>query len=129
MLLKMLAALDRANMIKRLMPAGSAMGYLTKPVKIYLNNTTLLLALTSGKGNIEGTVRETFFMNQLIEHHNVKSCPFGDFLIDETYTFEVGGAKKSFAQIANKENSFIAADNMELGVGNKIPLWLFGFLY
>jgi len=27
------------------------------------------------------------------------------------------------------ENSFIAADGIEAGFGNKIPLWLFGFLY
>ena len=45
------------------------------------------------------------------------------------FVFEIGGAKKSFEQIMNMPNSFIAADGIEVGVGNKIPLWLFGFLY
>jgi len=31
-------------------------------------------------------------------------------------------------EIADLENSFIAADGIELGYQNKIPLWLFGFL-
>ena len=53
----------------------------------------------------------------------------GDFLVDETYTFEIGGAKKSFNQIKDVENSFVVADDIEVGFGAKIPLWLFGFLY
>ena len=27
------------------------------------------------------------------------------------------------------ENAYIAADEIEVGFGNKIPLWLFGFMY
>lgn len=129
LLLRLLTALDRANLIKNLQIQGSAIGYLTKPDKIYLNNTELLFALHTGKENFEGTVRETFFMNQMIQSHNVKSSKTGDFLIDEQFIFEVGGANKSYNQIAGIENSFIAADNIELGYGNKIPLWLFGFMY
>ena len=52
----------------------------------------------------------------------------GDFIVGE-FTFEIGGAKKSFEQIKDMPNSFIAADDIEVGVRNKIPLWLFGFLY
>lgn len=52
-----------------------------------------------------------------------------DFLIDDRYLFEVGGPKKSFNQIKDVENSFLAIDGVEFGRGNKIPLWLFGFLY
>lgn len=128
-LLRLLKALDRANLIKGIKAEGSAMGYLTKPDKIYLNNTNLLLALNSVDKNIEGTVRETFFMNQMIQAHEVKSSKTGDFIIDDKYLFEVGGAKKGFAQISNIKDSYIAADNIETGVGNKIPLWLFGFMY
>lgn len=39
------------------------------------------------------------------------------------------GKGKSNSQIKNVENAYIAADNIENGFGNKIPLWLFGFLY
>ena len=46
-----------------------------------------------------------------------------------SYRFEIGGRKKRFNQIKGVENSFLALDNMETGINNKIPLWLFGFLY
>ncbi|MCF6239928.1 MAG: AAA family ATPase [Bacteroidales bacterium] len=129
MLLELLHSLDRANLIKALHREGSAMGYFTKPAKIYLNNTALLYALSTKKENMEGTVRETFFMNQLSKDHKIKIAKSGDFLIDEKYIFEVGGRKKGFSQIAGIKNSFIAADDIEIGFGNKIPLWLFGFMY
>ncbi len=128
-LLRLLSALDRANLIKNIKREGSSVGYLTKPDKIYLNNTSLLYALNTNKSNFEGTVRETFFMNQMLKSFEVKSSKKGDFFIGGKYTFEVGGSKKSFDQIADVHHSYIAADNMELGYGNKIPLWLFGFLY
>ena len=50
-------------------------------------------------------------------------------MVGNKFTFEIGGAKKSFEQIKDMPNSFIAADDIEVGVRNKIPLWLFGFLY
>lgn len=49
--------------------------------------------------------------------------------IDGKWLFEVGGAKKRFSQIRDIPDSFVAADDIEVGFGNKIPLWLFGFLY
>jgi len=128
-LLRLLKALDRANLIKGIQLEGSAMGYLTKPDKIYLNNTNLLFALNSGKENFDGTMREIFFMNQMLQSHIVKASKTGDFLIDSKYTFEIGGATKSYKQIAGVDDSYIAADNMEVGYGNKIPLWLFGLMY
>jgi hypothetical protein len=53
----------------------------------------------------------------------------GDFLIDEKYTFEIGGKNKGTGQIQGLFNAFVAADDIEYGFKNKIPLWLFGFLY
>ena len=76
-----------------------------------------------------GNVRETFFANQLGNITEIYSGKNGDFMIGNKFTFEIGGAKKSFEQIKDMPNSFIAADDIEVGVGNKIPLWLFGFLY
>lgn len=37
--------------------------------------------------------------------------------------------KKGFSQIADLPDSYVVADNIETGYGNKIPLWLFGFIY
>ena len=61
--------------------------------------------------------------------HKLNISKQGDFILDDKFTFEIGGAKKSFEQIKDMPNSFIAADDIEVGVGNNIPLWLFGFLY
>ena len=41
----------------------------------------------------------------------------------------VGGKNKDFSQIKDADNSFVVADGIEVGFKNKIPLWLFGFLY
>jgi hypothetical protein len=76
-----------------------------------------------------GNVRETFFANQLSVNQKIAAPSKGDFLVDDKYIFEVGGKNKTYEQIRNIENSFIAADDLEIGYGNKIPLWLFGFLY
>jgi hypothetical protein len=61
--------------------------------------------------------------------HRVHYVEKGDFLIDEKFTVEVGGANKSFNQIKDIPHSFLALDDMEIGFEGKIPLWLFGFLY
>ena len=53
----------------------------------------------------------------------------GDFLVNEKYLFEVGGKSKGFKQIKDLANSYVVADDIEIGSGNKIPLWLFGFMY
>jgi uncharacterized protein len=52
-----------------------------------------------------------------------------DFIIDEQYTFEIGGQGKSNRQISGISESFLVLDDLEVGFKNKIPLWLFGFLY
>jgi len=100
---------------------------LSRPDKIYINNPTMMFALTPKVDT--GTLRETFFMNQLSQHHEVRYPATGDFLIDRKYLFEVGGKGKSFDQIKDIENSYLAIDNTEIGHKNRIPLWMFGLLY
>ena len=98
-----------------------------KAAKIYLNNTNLLFAYCA---NCEiGTIRETFFANQVSHKYKLNISKQGDFLIDKKFIVEIGGKNKSFKQIKDMSNSFVAADDMMIGNGNKIPLWLFGFLY
>jgi len=87
-----------------------------------------MFAIMAEKPNI-GNLRETFFRNHLSEDYSITYPNKGDFLINEKYLFEVGGKNNGFKQIADIENSFIAADDIEFGVGDKIPLWLFGMMY
>ena len=65
----------------------------------------------------------------LSQKHELLHTKIGDFTIDERYIFEIGGKNKSFSQIKDVPNSFVVADDIEVGFGDKIPLWLFGFLY
>jgi hypothetical protein len=87
-----------------------------------------MYALTSSAANT-GNIRETFFANQLGYKHKIMYSDTGDFFVNEKYVFEIGGKDKSMKQIQGIENAFIAADAIEYGFQNKIPLWLFGFLY
>jgi len=100
---------------------------ISKPSKIYLANTNLLYSYCENAKI--GTIRETFFVNQIKGDMTIKSLKSGDFIVDNHYTFEIGGQNKSFKQIKDIPNSFVVSDDIEIGSGNKIPLWLFGFLY
>ena len=120
-----LAMLDSAGLIRLLMKNELAIKNMDKADKIYLENTNLMYLNNPDMGN----VRETFFANQLGNITEIYSGKNGDFMVGNNFTFEIGGAKKGFEQIKDMPNSYIAADDIEVGVGNKIPLWLFGFLY
>lgn len=61
--------------------------------------------------------------------HEVVFPKAGDFLVDGRHLFEIGGAGKGFSQIKDVPDSYVVVDDTELGLGHKIPLWLFGFLY
>ena len=100
---------------------------LQKPAKIYLENTNLMYVLSSFSAN-RGNVRETFFANQVGYKHKISFHEKTDFLVDNTYAFEIGGKDKSKKQITGIENAYIVSDEIEYGYQNKIPIWLFGFL-
>jgi len=125
---KYLYLLSEADLLMLLQAGTHGISKMNKPDKIYLNDTNLIYTLTNTQVNT-GTLRETFFYNQLSQSHPVFHSPKGDFLVDQKYIFEIGGKNKSQKQIAGIPNAFIAADNIEFAYQNKIPLWLFGFLY
>ncbi len=126
--LNYLANLYRAKLINMLYSDNVNLKRMQKPDKIYMENTNLLYALSLTQVET-GTARETFFVNQLSYSHMVEYGKKADFVIDRTYTVEVGGQSKDGRQIANTPNAFVAADGIEYAMGNKIPLWLFGFMY
>jgi len=95
-----------------------------KPQKLYLNNTNLHYAYCN---SVEiGTIREVFFISM---NEDLEVASRGDFVVNNKYIVEIGGKNKGYKQIKDLKNSFIAVDDIEIGFGNKIPLWLFGFLY
>ena len=129
--LKYLTNLEEANLIRRVFTNLMTVTDLQKPDKMYLDNTNLLYTLSMERPEI-GTVRETFFANQLASAgHKVEYAGYkkGDFRIDGDIVIEVGGQDKGFSQVANQVNTYVAADDIESAYMRKIPLWAFGFLY
>ena len=126
-LYRFLNYLHRAKILNIIRTGTKGDNIFTKPEKIYLNNTNLHHAYCEQPQS--GTLREVFFANMLSDTHKLNIPKRGDFLVDDIYLFEVGGKRKGFKQIKDIPHSYIVADDIEIGSGNKIPLWLFGFLY
>lgn len=125
--LKMLYSLDKAGLLSMLTKQPKDYKHLVSPEKIFLNNGNLMYAITS-EVNV-GTLRETFFLNQCSTMATVTMPKKGDFALNGKYLFEVGGKGKTFQQIADEPNSYLAVDGIEMGSSNRIPLWMFGLLY
>jgi len=115
---------------------GSGYRILNKTEKIYLENTNLAYILSNNVN--PGTIREAFFVNQILNNYTMNRnlvdsaitlSKSGDFLVEDKFTFEIGGKGKTNKQIRSLSDAYIASDGIEYGFGEKIPLWLFGFLY
>ncbi len=127
-ILKSLDQLDKADVLNLLKQPAQGLNKLTKPEKIFFDNSNLLYSLSSINDNI-GSVRETFFFNQLCAKYSVNYSKKGDFLVNNKFVFEVGGKNKTQKQISGVVNGYLALDDIIVGYKNAIPLWLFGFLY
>lgn len=120
--------LEKSGLIAQLRTSTQGIQGLGKVDKIYLDNPVLIYVL--GEPHVEiGTVRETFFFNQLRIVRHVASSAVSDFLVDDQFTFEVGERKKKQTQLQGVQNGYVVKDNIETGYGNVIPLWAFGMLY
>jgi len=120
--------LDEAEIIKTIYFEGKDIKSLSKPEMIYLHHPNHFYVFNDEVVN-KGSLRESFFVNQLSNKYKVEKAKRGDFVVNEKFYFEIGGKNKTYHQIAGIQNSYIAADDIEYGFNNKIPLWLFGFLY
>ncbi len=127
-LLSYLYYMDEAALSKNIYKQAIGVNKLQKPDKLYLDNPNLMYALSMAKPD-SGTLRENFFVNQVGYANRIEYKEKGDFLVNEKITVEVGGKNKTGQQIRGEKNAYIAADNIEYGHVNHIPLWLFGFLY
>ena len=126
-LLEFLKYLEEMRISRLLYASTKGIGLLQKPEKIYLYHPNLHYAL-SPQNSDKGNIRESFFLSQMSPVTPLVYTAEGDFKSGK-YTFEIGGKTKGRAQIKSVKDSFIASDDIEIGKDNKIPLWLFGFLY
>jgi hypothetical protein len=122
-----LKLLNDAQLLHLLYVEDKGINSLGKPEKIYLHNSNLMYNLVQNAD--EGTVRETFFFNQVSQVNTVVATANVDFKVANQYYFELGGKNKKQKQIKNIPNSYIVKDGIEIGSDLNIPLWLFGFLY
>lgn len=119
--------LNEAQLLNLLHTEDKGINSLGKPEKIYIHNANLMYNLVSIPN--EGSIRETFFFNQVSQSNIVFASKQVDFIVNNRYSFEVGGKNKKQTQLRNIPNSYVVKDNIEIGNDNNIPLWLFGFLY
>lgn len=119
-----LSILDKTGIFKSMRKKSNKVS--KKPQKLLFSNTNILYAYAD-KINLEldvGVVRETYFVNCF---KDIYYSSIGDFQVKD-YIFEVGGKNKTFAQVKDIENSFLAIDIDFTSNDKKIPLWLFSFL-
>lgn len=125
--LRMFDLLDKGAITRSIYSGWKSPRSVAKPKKILFDNTDVMAALSTL--NDVGAVRETFVASMLAPGHTIYQPPAGDFLIDERHIVEVGGRSKTFRQMADIPDSYVVAADEESGFGNRVPLWLFGFLY
>ncbi len=120
--------LNEAGLTSNLYKDINGVTRLQKPDKIYLDNTNLQHILSYEKPN-SGHLRECFFLNQVKQLHSVEYITDGDFKVEGKFHFELGGKQKTAKQLKAAPDAWVVSDELEIGTGKRIPLWLFGFLY
>lgn len=125
-LAKYLERMQAGNLI-HIVRAGSGMRTVNKPDKLLLDNGNLFQVLCASPNS--GSLRESFFVSQLSYQHQVHYHDQGDFSVDEQWIFEIGGANKSLKQLKGQAQSYAALDDIVVGDGRRVPLWMFGMLY
>ena len=124
--------LEKAGLLKSYKSSQTGAKQARKAAKIYPANTNLLAAIVSQASLTfdQGMVREVFFQSMVSEIHEMHTHPKADFVVDSKWVFEVGGPSKDLRQIhESKSEGFLALDGLEVGSGQRIPLYLFGFIY
>lgn len=119
--------LEKAELVCTLKMKANGDAALRKMDKLYLDNPNMMYALSETEPNV-GNIRETMFLCWMKRSHTVLESPVSDFEIDGK-TFEVGGRKKGKKQIADVTDGYVVADDIEYAFQNKIPIWMFGFIY
>ena len=127
-LLSYLKHLEEGNLIVLLYKGARGTGSLVKPDRLYLENSHLMHDLMDHEASPSDSL-ETFVLNQLKKDHDIKLTASGDFLVDDQHTFRMCSGNRKQKRAKDEDNSYIIADDIEIGSGRLIPVWLLGFLY
>ncbi len=123
---KYLERMEAGSLI-RSVRGGVGMRTLNRSNKLMLNNPNMFFALCAAPN--AGSIRETFFVSQLSQGHEVHYHDQGDFIVDEKFIFEIGGPGKTKRQLGKPGQAFVASDGIESGAPWQIPLWVLGLTY
>jgi hypothetical protein len=99
---------------------------LKKPSCVFMQNPNLVYSVASGDVEMD-VLHKTFFYNQLGYLNRVNFNADADFLVNNDKPFYIGG--RNIEKKSQNKDGFFARDMVEIGSGNQIPLWLFGFLF
>lgn len=117
--------LSDSRLINIIYPVGQE--FPKKPAKVIMNNSNLIYAIYPIHVE-QQNVMETFFVNSLLSGHLVnEGNKQGNYIIDENKKFKICNAENTKLRL-NNETIYVRY-NTEVGKDNKIPLWMFGFLY
>ncbi len=119
--------LEKAGLIGQLRDETGGLRGLGKVEKVFIDNTNLMYALGHDQTN-KGSIRETFFYNQMRVNNDVVASKVTDFRIGDRI-FEVGGANKGVKQLEGDLNGMVVRDDIEYGHARYVPLWQFGLNY
>lgn len=117
----------QAGSLIHLVRGGSGMRAVVKPDKLLLDNPNLFHVLCAQPSI--GSMRESFFVSQCSHQHQIHYHDKGDFMVDDHWVFEIGGANKTLKQLQGNEQGYVLVDDVVLGEGKRIPLWLLGMIY
>ena len=113
-----------ARLINMVYPKGEE--FPKKPSKLMMHNTNLMYSIYPVKVE-EQDVLETFFVNTVWKDHKVhKGDKNVSFMVDGVMPFKICTES---TKIKNNASVTYALHKSEIGRGNQIPLWMFGFLY
>ena len=117
--------LSDSRLINIIYPVGQE--FPKNPAKVIMNNSNLIYAIYPIHVE-QQNVMETFFVNTLLSGHLVnEGNKQGNYIIDENKKFKICDAENTKLRL-NNETIYVRY-NTEVGKDNKIPLWMFGFLY
>ena len=115
-----------ARLINIIYPVGEE--FPKKPAKVMMHNPNLMYAIYPIEYGRQD-IMETFFVNTLWKDHIVnQGSKEGCYTVDGRLKFKVCDAAGDHKTRYNPDTLY-ARYGTEVGQGNRIPLWLFGFVY
>jgi len=116
-----------AGLLKLVPTADKDAKQKAKPIRIYIDNTNLRI-FYNPSADIKN-IRETFFVNQLSVTEKIAAAKDGYFVINGKWRFQLSRDPGEPNIFEERKNAFSVVDKLISDHPNKIPLWLFGFLY